>query len=66
MHTTKINLMGNRPYDNRRQANLFTRAISFFKIRGNESPSSIEAARLAQVARNTRPMVGMGPIIRNR
>jgi hypothetical protein len=66
MRTTTINLMGNRPYEFRRRANLFTRVISFLKIRVNESPSSIDAAQLAQIARNTRPMVGIGPIIRNR
>jgi hypothetical protein len=66
MRTTTINLMGNRPSDNRRQSNPIIWAISFFKFLGNESPSSIEAAQLAQIARNTRPMVGIGPIIRNR
>jgi hypothetical protein len=66
MRTTTINLMGNRSNDNRQQTNPFTRVISFFKIRGNESPSPIEAARLARIARDTRPMVGIGPIIRNR
>lgn len=63
---TMTNLVGNRPYGNRQRANPFARVIWFFKIRGNESPSSTEAARLAQMVRNTRPMVGMGPIIRNR
>jgi hypothetical protein len=63
---TMTNLMGNRLYGNRRQANPFARVILFFKIRGNKSLSSTEAARLAQITRNTRPMVGMGPIIRNR
>jgi hypothetical protein len=66
MRTTTINLMGNRPNEYRRQVNPFARVISFLKIRVNESPSSIDAARLAQITRNTRPMVGIGPIIRNR
>jgi hypothetical protein len=66
MRTTTINLIGNRPYNNRRHANPITRAISFIKFLGNESPSSIDAVQLAQFARNTRPMVGIGPIIRNR
>jgi hypothetical protein len=68
MHTTHtiIDLMGNRLFDVRRQTNPFTRVILFFRILGNESPSSTEVARLAQIARNTRSMVDIGPIIRNR
>jgi hypothetical protein len=66
MRTTTINLIGNRPYNNRRRANPITWVISFLKFLGNESSSSIDAVQLAQFARNTRPMVGIGPIIRNR
>jgi hypothetical protein len=63
---TMTNLIGNRSFDNRRQANPFTRVISFFRIWGSDPHSIMEADHLAQIIRKTRPMVDIGPMIRNR
>jgi len=62
---TMTNRFSSWYFVNHRRANPFTRAILFFKNRGNKSRSSVETVHLAQIAGDTWSMRDIGHTIRN-